>query len=297
MQQTLSRAISFQGIGAHSGEVANVTIKPAAVDTGIVFKRVDLGADNIIEASFKNVSNTLLCTVISNEAGAKVSTIEHLMSAFWGCGIDNAIVEIDSDEVPIMDGSSAPFVSMIQQIGVKSQNKFRKILKIENKVEFEHEGKKISIEPSDYFEVEMSLKYEDQCIGEQEYSFSEPNISYGHEVSRARTFGFERDLLRLREMGLAKGSSLENAVGFNDNGVMNPEGLRYNNECIRHKVLDCIGDLYLSAHRIVGKVKGVKAGHMMNIALLKELFKDAKNYIIIEESGYIGSSKKVAATA
>ena len=129
----------------------------------------------------------------------------------------------------------------------------------------------------------MELKYEDEYIGEQKYLFNESDISYGHEVSRARTFGFEKDLQRLRDIGLAKGSSLENAIGFNENGVMNPEGLRYTNECIRHKVLDCIGDLYLSAHRIVGKVKGFKAGHMMNIALLKELFKNPKNFSLIED--------------
>lgn len=283
MQQTVKKEIVFSGIGAHSGKRANVTIKPAGVNTGIMFKRVDLEKENYIEANFKNVVKTVLCTVISNESGAVVSTVEHLMSALWGAGVDNAIIEIDADEVPIMDGSSAPFLAMLQNTGVEVQDRPRKILKVESKVEFEHEGKKISIEPADCFEIEMGIEYEDSFIGIQNYSFNEEEISYGHEVSRARTFGFEKDLERLRKLGLAQGSSLENAVGFNEKGVMNPEGLRYENECIRHKVLDCVGDLFLSAHRIVGKVKGFKAGHMMNVALLRELFKDAKNFRIIED--------------
>ncbi|MFI4984074.1 MAG: UDP-3-O-acyl-N-acetylglucosamine deacetylase [Rickettsiales bacterium] len=283
VQQTVSKIVSIKGVGVHTGEDVNLTIKPAAANTGIEFIRIDLKDNNHIKATYTNVIETNLCTVIANEAGAKVSTIEHLMSALWGCGVDNAIVELDGEEVPIMDGSSAPFVEMLKKAGLKLLNAPRKVLEILKAVRLEVDGKTIEILPGKEFEVSFDLDYDHKSIGKQFYTFKECMLGYIATISKARTFGFAKDVECLKKIGLARGASLENAVGIDDDGVMNKEGLRYQDEFVRHKVLDCIGDLYLSCMRIKGKVHAAKAGHSLNNLILRKLFAQPDAFRILEE--------------
>jgi UDP-3-O-[3-hydroxymyristoyl] N-acetylglucosamine deacetylase len=282
VQNTLLKPITCKGVGVHNGKEVTLKILPAKEDTGILFIRTDLKEDNQILAHYANVIDTKMCTIIANEHGVRVSTIEHLMSALWGCGIDNAIIEVDADEVPIMDGSSAPFVALIEANGIAAQSKPRKIIEILKPIRIEHEGKTIEIQPSKDFEVNFTIDFDHQAIGQQEYNYSEKNSSYNHKISRARTFGFAFEVEYLKKLGLAQGASLDNAVGIDENGVMNKEGLRYYNEFARHKVLDCIGDLYLACMRIKGKVDAFKAGHALNNLLLRKLFANPDCYRILE---------------
>lgn len=282
MQQTILKQVSISGIGVHTGKDVNLVIKPAPANTGIEFIRVDLKKNNHVKATYTNVVDTKLCTVIANEDGAKVSTIEHLMSALWGCGIDNAIVELDGEEVPIMDGSSGPFVDLLKKAGLKILNAPRKVLEILKAVKLEIDGKMIEILPGKDFEVSFDLDYDHKSIGRQLYTFKECMLSYITSISKARTFGFAKDVELLKKLGLARGASLENAIGIDDNGVMNEEGLRFQDEFVRHKVLDCIGDLYLSCMRIKGKVRAAKAGHSLNNLILRKLFAQPDAFRILE---------------
>jgi UDP-3-O-[3-hydroxymyristoyl] N-acetylglucosamine deacetylase len=282
MQKTLLKPISFKGIGVHSGEEVSVRLLPAPEDHGIVFIRTDLKEKNAIAAHYSNVVDTKMCTVIANQYGAKVSTIEHLMSALWGCGVDNVIVEIDAEEVPIMDGSSAPFVALIKKAGTATQNKPRKILEIIKPVKIEHDGKVIELLPGEDFEVDFKIDFNHKAIGAQAYKYSGQSNCYNRKISRARTFGFAFEVEHLKKLGLARGASLDNAVGIDEHGVMNKEGLRYADEFARHKVLDCIGDLYLACMRIKGKVEAFKAGHALNNLILRKLFESPDCYRIVE---------------
>lgn len=273
LQQTLKKEIYTNGVGVHSGDQVTVKIKPAPADHGIKFIRTDLASGNVIDAKFDSVVDTRLCTVIENASGASVSTIEHIMSAFYGMGIDNAIVEINAQEMAIMDGSSAPFVALIDKAGTITQDRTRHILKITKPVSIEDGDKFISIAPADEFTIDCSIEFPHPVIGKQAFSFSFARDSYNFEVSRARTFGFAHEIEALRKMGLAKGGSLENAIGIDENGVMNPEGLRYvPDEFVRHKVLDCIGDLYLSGAFLQAKVVAHKPSHALNNLILRKLF-------------------------
>jgi UDP-3-O-[3-hydroxymyristoyl] N-acetylglucosamine deacetylase len=287
VQQTVLRPISIKGIGVHTGLKVTLVIKPAKANAGIEFVRTDIASNNRIKATYTNVVDTKLCTVIANEAGVKVSTIEHLMSALWGCGIDNAIIELNGEEVPIMDGSSSPFVEALKYAGIQKLASPRKVLEILKSVKLEVDGKTIEILPSKEFEVSFDLDYEHKSIGRQFYTFKECMLGYITTISKARTFGFAKDLEILRKLGLARGASLENAVGIDDNGVMNVEGLRYKDEFVRHKVLDCIGDLYLACMRIKGKVRAAKAGHSLNNLILRKLFAQPDAFRILEVSEFI----------
>lgn len=281
MQQTLIKSIKCLGIGIHSGEVVTMIIRPAPANSGFTFIRTDLTGDNVIEVSFDNVTETTLSTTVSNTIGAKVSTIEHLMSAFWGCGIDNAIIEIDAFEVPIMDGSSAPFVALIEKAGIKPLNKPRKIIEILKPMKIEMGDKYLEFLPDSDFSVDFDVDF--RVIGKQTYNYNEASTSYPHQVSRARTFGYQEEVEYLKSKGLARGASLDNAIGISTTGVMNPEGLRYSDEFARHKVLDCIGDLYVSGLRIKGKVKASQSGHALNNLALRKLFADESCFRIISE--------------
>lgn len=282
-QRTLKGSIKTSGIGVHSGVTANLTIKPAPVDSGIVFVRIDLRESNIVPASYDKVIDARLCTVIQNESGARVSTIEHLMSAFYGLGIDNAIVEIDQEEMPIMDGSSAIFISLIEKVGVVSQSKGKKYLRILKTIEVEEGDKRISIEPADDFSVSCAIDFSHPAIGQQEISFSS-GCDYNYDVSRARTFGFAHEIEQLKKMGLARGGSLDNAVGLDETSVLNPEGLRYEDEFVRHKLLDMLGDLKLAGMEILGKVSASKPSHQLNNNLLRKIFQSTDSFEIITES-------------
>lgn len=277
-------------MGIHSGEIVNMVIRPASANTGFTFVRTDVQDNNIIDANYETVTETTLSTTVSNEFGCKVSTIEHLMSAFWGCGIDNAIIEIDSYEVPIMDGSSAPFVALIEKAGIKKLSKPRKVLEILKPVKIEVDGKYIELSPSNEFSVDFDIDF--RVIGEQSYAYKESKESYPHNISRARTFGYVEDVEYLQSKGLARGASLDNAIGISKEGVMNAEGLRYNDEFVRHKVLDCIGDLYLACMRIKGKVKASQAGHALNNMILRKLFSEPSAFRILQEA-----QSKLVATA
>ena len=281
-QKTIKRKVSFSGIGLHSGIPVNICIKPSAPDTGIVFKRVDLKENNLIYRNFMNVSNTALNTTISNNYGVKVSTIEHLMGALFGMGIDNALVEIDNEEVPILDGSAKFFISKILLVGLELSNKPIKIIKINRKVEFRNSEKFISIEPSKLsLDIDFQLKYQNNIIGNQKNKISvyEDDLT---NIFNSRTFCLYEDIQTIKKNGLAKGGSLDNAVVVKDEHVLNPEGLRNSKEFVNHKILDCIGDLFTSGYRIIASVNCSQGGHYMTNNLLRKVFEDKRNFSIIE---------------
>ena len=281
-QKTIKKPVSFSGVGLHSGRHVNMTVKPSGPDTGIIFKRVDLKKDNLIYPNFLNVSNTALNTTIENDYGAKVSTIEHLMGALFGIGIDNALIEIDEEEVPILDGSAKFFIKEILSVGLESSNKPIKIIKINKKVEFINKEKFISIEPSKLsLDIDFQLKYKNDIIGNQRNKINvyEDDLK---EIFNSRTFCLYEDIEAIKKQGLAKGGSLENAVVVKDNKILNSDGLRNSKEFVNHKILDCIGDLFTSGYRIVGNVICSQGGHYLTNSLLRKLFENKDNFSIIE---------------
>ena len=281
-QKTINKIITFKGVGLHSGLEANLIIKPAEPNTGIVFKRIDLNENNIIIPNIFNVSSAVFCTTISNESGASVSTIEHLMGALYGLGIDNALIEIDNKEVPILDGSAKLFVEAISSIGLKISDAPIKIIKIEKKIEF-HDGRKtISFEPSKIsLDIDFELKYENDLIGTQRNLIKvyESDLT---DIYNSRTFCLFEDVKKLKEMGLAKGGSLENAVVVKDKVILNEKGLRNEKEFVNHKILDCMGDLYLAGYKIIGKLVCSQGGHKLTNQLLRKVLSDNTNYSLFE---------------
>lgn len=271
-QHTLSDEISFSGVSVHMGNPVRLVIKPYEKSRGIVFKRVDVMGDNLIKATYDSVVETNMCTVIANSNGVKVKTIEHLMAALWGCGVDNALIEIDSDEVPIMDGSSDMFVKGIKNIGLIDQGVEKNAISITNPITVKSGDKMILLEPSDHFSISCEVEIDHESIGAQTFSFDSRVDNFEDVVAPARTYGFKRDLDRLQGMGFALGVSLENTVGIDEMGVMNEDGLRYNNEFARHKVLDCIGDFALSGCVLNAKVTAYKPSHGINNQAMRELF-------------------------
>ena len=281
-QKTINKNLTFKGVGLHSGLVSTMTIKPAEPNSGIIFKRIDLKENNIIIPNIFNVSSAVFCTTLSNDQGTKVSTIEHLMGALYGMGIDNALIEIDNQEVPILDGSAKVYIKAINEVGIKNSTVPIKIIKIEKKIEFNDGRKTISIEPSKVsLDIDFELKYENKLIGTQRNIINvyESDLS---DIYNSRTFCLYEDVEKLKEMGLAKGGSLENAVVVNDNSVMNKEGLRNEKEFVNHKILDCMGDLYLAGYKIIGKIICSQGGHKLTNQLLRKAFNDKDNFSIIE---------------
>lgn len=274
-QKTINSKTSCSGVGLHSGADVLITLLPAPCDTGIIFKRTDAEeGKGVIQANYKNVVATNLGTSIANESGTKVSTIEHLMAAIWGCGIDNLIVEINGPEVPIMDGSSEPFVFLIECAGINVQDKPRKIIEILKRVDFKEDGKLVEVSPAKEFSIDLSIDFAHEQIKKQKFDYVSTFASFKNDLCRARTFGFKHEIDQMHKMGLARGGSLDNAILIDDNGVVNEEGLRYGDEFVRHKTLDFIGDIYLAGHYITGHFKAIKPGHAINNKLLHELFKD-----------------------
>ena len=281
-QKTIKNSVSFSGIGLHSGKPVRICVKPSSPDTGIVFKRIDLKDNNLIYPNFMNVSNTSLNTTISNSNGVKVSTIEHLMGALFGIGIDNALIEIDNEEVPILDGSAKIFIEKILTAGLELSNKPIKIIKINKKVEFKNDDKFISIEPSKLsLDIDFELKYQNQIIGNQrnKKNVYEDDLT---EIFESRTFCLYQDIEKIKKNGLAKGGSLENAVVVKGEEVLNSEGLRNSKEFVNHKILDCIGDLYTSGYRMIASIKCSQGGHYLTNSLLREVFNNKDNFSIIE---------------
>jgi UDP-3-O-[3-hydroxymyristoyl] N-acetylglucosamine deacetylase len=277
-QQTIEDSILVKGIGLHSGKDVELKLEPAEVDNGIKFIRVDSKKNNLIEAIWSNVSETLLSTTISNEHGLKISTIEHLMSALSGLHIDNLNIYINAPEVPIMDGSSRPFVNMIEKIGIKEQNKKRKFLNVKKIIEVSINNSSAKIIPNHQFSIDFEIDFPSQLVSKQSCQLQLINGNYKTDISAARTFGFEKDVEHLRSNGLALGGSLDNAVVVGENEILNKDGLRYTDEFVRHKILDSIGDLYLAGSPIKGYFYGNKSGHYLNNQLLRKLFSDETNY-------------------
>ena len=281
-QKTIKQAITLNGIGLHSGLEATLTIKPAEPNTGIVFKRIDVKENNIIIPNLFNVSSAVFCTTISNENGVSVSTIEHLMGALYGIGIDNALIEINNKEVPIFDGSAKAFVEAISKAGIENSDAPIKIIKIEKTIDFKDGNKTISIEPSKIsLDIDFELKYENSLIGNQRNLINvyETDLT---DIYNSRTFCLFEDVEKLKEMGLAKGGSLDNAIVVKGDKVLNEHGLRNEKEFVNHKILDCMGDLYLSGFKIVGKIVCSQGGHKLTNQLLRKVFENKVNYSLIE---------------
>ncbi len=277
-QQTIANCIQISGIGLHSGLKISLKIEKAPVDNGVKFIRTDKNSNNVIRAIWSNVSSTNLCTTISNESNLSVSTIEHLMSALSGLHIDNVNIYINGPEVPIMDGSSRPFVNLIEDSGIKIQNKKRKILKVKKEVSVSNPKGSASLKPNKEFSIDFEIDFPSSLISKQSCQLQLINGNYKTDVASARTFGFEKDVNNLRSNGLALGGSLDNAVVVGEDKILNKEGLRYKDEFVRHKILDSIGDLYLAGSPIQGYFYGKKSGHNLNCELLKKLFLDSSNF-------------------
>ena len=280
-QQTIRKSFSLNGIGLHSGKKVKITVEPAAVNNGIKFIRTDLRKDNIVPALWSNVSSTNLCTTISNEKGVSVATIEHLMSSLSGMHIDNANILINNLEVPIMDGSSLPFVEELENSGIVNQETPRRIISVKKEIFVSNNDSYAKITPNKQFSIDFEIDFESQLVSKQACQLQLINGNYKTDVSSARTFGFEKDVDYLQANGLALGGSLDNAVVVGEKNILNKEGLRFNDEFVRHKILDSIGDLYLAGKPIHGYFYGSKSGHFLNNQLLKELFSDKSNFEII----------------
>ncbi len=281
-QKTIKNNISFSGVALHSGLNVNVCIKPAKPNFGIVFKRVDLNYNNIIYPNFNNVTNTSLNTTVENEFGIKVSTIEHLMGALFCLGIDNALIEIDNEEVPILDGSAKVFIEKILSAKIDVSDSPIKIIKINKKIEFSDGERFISIEPSTLsLEIDFELKYKNQIIGNQNNKVKvyEDDLK---DIYNSRTYCLFEDIELIKKKGLGKGGSLDNAIVVKDNEILNPGGLRNEKEFVNHKILDCIGDLYTTGYRIVASIKCSQGGHFLTNQLLRKVFQNKENFTILE---------------
>ena len=275
-QRTIKQAVSATGIGLHKGDKVTMTLRPAPANTGIVFRRVDLVPHVDITAQAERVGDTQLCTCLHNDNGHSISTVEHLSSALSGLGIDNIIVEVDSNELPIMDGSASPFIFLLQSAGIEELNTAKKFIKIKRKIRVQEGDKWAELHPFDGFRIDFEIDFAHPVIrhSKQRMLFDFSSDTYIDEVSRARTFGFLKDLEYMHARDLALGGSMDNAVALDDYRVLNQEGLRYQNEFVKHKVLDAIGDLYLVGHSILGELKAHKSGHGLNNKLLREVLAD-----------------------
>ena len=305
-QTTLRAAVTLTGCGVHSGEEVRLVLHPAEANHGIVFLRTGLpgGRDRLIDARHMAVSATELCTVIGERESGAIATIEHLMSALFGLGVDNVLVEVDGVEVPILDGSAEPFITAIDQVGVVACAAPRRYLKVLKHVRATLGRGFAELFPDERFSLDVEIDFDDTVIGRQRKRLAVTSTTYRREVARARTFGFMRDVERLWKAGFALGASLENTVAIGEDAIINPEGLRFTDEFVRHKMLDAIGDLALAGWPMIGAYRSYCGGHRLNVAVLEALFADRSNYTIIEgstrrESGYaeLGSAIAVPAYA
>ena len=281
-QKTIKNNVSFRGVALHSGVDVSICIKPAEPNFGIVFKRVDLKNNNLVYPNFMNVTNTSLNTTIENEFGVKVSTIEHLMGALFGLGIDNALIEINNEEVPILDGSAKEFIEKIILSGIKISDSPIKIIKVNKEINFSDGKRLITIKPSTLsLDIDFELKYKNPIIGNQKNKVKvyEDDLS---DIYNSRTFCLFEDIEAIKEIGLAKGGSLDNAIVVKDDEILNEKGLRNNKEFVNHKILDCIGDLYTTGYRIIGSITCSQGGHYMTNQLLRKVFENKDNFSILE---------------
>jgi UDP-3-O-[3-hydroxymyristoyl] N-acetylglucosamine deacetylase len=289
-QRTPKKVIQATGVGLHSGEKVLLTLRPAPVNTGIVFRRVDLSPVVEIPASYEHVGDTMLCTTL-HHGQVKIATVEHLLSALAGLGIDNAYIDVNAPELPIMDGSAAPFVFLIQSAGIREQNAPKKYIRITKPIRVEDNGKYVQFYPYNGYKISFTIDFDHPAFNDkpQKVSFDFSTTSYVREVCRARTFGFLSDYEKLRECDLAKGGSLDNAIVVDDYRVLNDDGLRFESEFVTHKVLDAIGDLYLLGSSLIGAFEGHKSGHELNNRLLRELMvrQDAWEYATFDAEDYL----------
>lgn len=283
-QRSIKNTIHASGVGLHSGKEIILTLKPAPVNTGVVFIRTDLEPKAEIKAIGFNVIDTTLSTALGTNEANKISTVEHLLSAFYGLGIDNIYVEVNNAELPIMDGSSGPFIFLLQSAGIEEQEAAKKFIRVKQEIEVIDGDKKASFVPYEGFKVDFEIDFDHPVFLEQEQksSFEFSTVAYIKEVSRARTFGFTQDLEYMRKQNLALGGSLENAVVIDKDKILNPEGLRYRNEFVKHKILDAIGDLYLLGHSLIGEYRGFKSGHCLNNKLVRALLENQEAWELIE---------------
>ncbi len=279
-QRTIKQSISATGVGLHKGEKVQITLRPAPANTGIVFRRVDLQPVVEIPARPEAVGETTLCTCLVNEQGVQVSTVEHLLAAVAGLGIDNLVVEVDSPEIPIMDGSALPFVYLIQSVGIEESNVAKKFLRITKTIRVEEDDKWAELRPHEGFKVNFAIEFDHPVISNttQTMSMDLSSSSFIKEISRARTFGFMKDIEFLRSHNLALGGSLENAIVLDEYRMLNSDELRYDDEFVKHKILDAIGDLYMGSCSILGELNAYKSGHGLNNLLLREVFKQADSW-------------------
>lgn len=299
-QKTLKAEIGCTGVALHSGRETTLTLKPAAENTGIRICRTDLvnGAREII-VNWDNVVDTRLATTVGNDHGSSVSTVEHLAAALAGCEIDNVLIEVDGPEIPIMDGSSAPFVFLIECAGTVEQNATRTAIKILKPVSVGDETRSLSILPANEFSLAFEIDFDSSAIDRQERTFQRIGADFKSDISRARTFGFDHEVEALRSAGLARGGSLENAVVVSGDKILNEGGLRFDDEFVRHKILDCVGDLYLAGGPVIGEVIASKSGHELNNALLRAVFADDEAWVRVDASHSSGleAAEMVSAVA
>lgn len=282
MQYTIQHPISCYGIGLHSGNETQVTLKPAPANMGVVFVRTDVSQiDNKIVALYNNVCDTILSTSIKNDSGARIETIEHLMAAIWGCGIDNIIIEIDGPEVPIMDGSSKPFIFMIECAGIKAQNAKKKHLILTKEISISDNGCDIFAKPSDELQIELTIDFASSAIGKQTHTLGAPG-NFRDQIADSRTFGFLHELEYLQSRGLAKGASLDNAIGIDKDVILNHDGLRHDNEFVRHKMLDLLGDIFNVGGNCMFEIHGYKTSHALNNKFLHKIFENPSCYKWVE---------------
>ncbi|MDC3233289.1 UDP-3-O-acyl-N-acetylglucosamine deacetylase [Pelagibacteraceae bacterium] len=279
-QKTINDKIELAGVGLHNGADVNLIIKPGEPNSGISFKRIDIDGDNTVNANFKNVVEPILCTKLKNESGITVSTVEHLMAAFYGEGIDNALVEVDASEIPIMDGSAIEFVDAIRSVGIKEQSELRKFINVLKKIEVREGQKYISIEPlNNDLIVDFEIIYNNSLIRTRRKEFKQSDDDLTN-IYNSRTFCLFEDIEQIKSQGLAKGGTLDNAIVVQGNRVLNEDGLRNRHEFVYHKILDCLGDLILSGHRIFGHIKTSQGGHALTNKLLVKFFSDRSNWML-----------------
>jgi UDP-3-O-[3-hydroxymyristoyl] N-acetylglucosamine deacetylase len=281
-QKTLEAPISCTGVGLHSGQRISMTLHPAPADTGVAVRRTDLVGAPSVPVRWDRVVDTRMATTVGNGDGVQVGTVEHLMAALAGCEIDNAVIELDGPEVPVMDGSAAPFVFLIECAGTVEQAGPRRAIEVLKRVTVGDARRQVSIAPGPVFEVSVEIDFDDRAIARQAYGARIVNGTFKSEIARARTFGFAEDVSALREAGLARGGSLDNAIVISDGRILNADGLRYEDEFVRHKVLDCIGDMYLAGAPLIGRVHGLRSGHTLHHRLLEALFADATAWRFID---------------
>ena len=287
-QKTINDKLEINGIGVHSGLTSKITLIPSKIDTGIIFRKINYSEDNsvdsttILDAKYNNVVDTRLGTTISNSSDLTVLTIEHLMASLWACDIDNVIIEVynNKNETPILDGSSIEFINKIRSVGTKELSEKRRFLTIQKKVIVKENDCFISIEPSSDFSIDMSVNFNYGNIGEQQHFFNGSKEEFINDIARCRTFCNKKDVEFMRANNLAKGGSLQNSMVFDENGIINEGGFRTKNEVVKHKILDCVGDMYTSGYFIKGAIKANKTGHTLNNKLLLKLFSDKNNYTI-----------------